>query len=319
MPFNPKEQIVPMKSEVGEFFSYVIAGPGGTGKSTLLGYMAEYIKKTYGKKTLLIATLPREKRSWKYQELGSDYIDHVLIEDSDWRPDLNKFNADGFSKMMELLTWLETDESYGGIILDNGTEHAEQAWHAALAPLRVASPADISDGKSRWLPYDRLASMLDQSIKSLVSLTTAENPKYVGIAWHVQAPKEDTTETVEGTKITKTSADKGAKGVEYEGDVLPQIRGQYRRKLINQVDAMLYTEIANRRGMVDGKIQEQVEYMIQVRANPERHTKLPGPMPEVPYIPNNFATLVQVMRNEYKPVLKDSAPEVNLTFSLKKK
>lgn len=316
MTFDPLAAIVPMKSEVGEYFSLVIAGPGGTGKSTLLGSMAEYIHKTYGKRTLLIATLPREKRSWKYQQLGDSCIDHVLVEDTDWRPDARRFQADGFSKMQQILEYLETDTKYGGVIVDNGTEHAEQAWHASLAPLSVGSPMEI-DGKSRWLPYERLDSLLDQSIKSMVSLTTAANPKFVGIAWHVQAPKEDTVETVGDSKVAKKSADNTAKGVEYEGDVLPMIRGKFRRKLINQVDAMLYTEIANRRDLVDGKIQEKVEYLVQVRANPERHTKLPGPMPSVGHIPNDFTALVQVMRNEYKPV--EQKAEVNLNFSGRKK
>lgn len=316
MVFDPKA-IKSLKGAVGEYFSYVVAGPGGTGKSTMLGSMARYIKVKYGKKTLLIATLPREVKSWKYQELGEEYLDSIIVEDSDWRPDLGRFNADGFTKAMEIIDWLAKDESYGGVILDNGTEHAEQAWHATLAPLRVSSPSEI-DGRSRWLPYERLDSMLDQSIKGLVSLTTSANPKFVGISWHVQAPKDDTTESVEGTKVSKTSADNAAKGVEYEGEVLPMIRGRFRRRLVNQVEAMLHTEIAHRKDFQNNKLVESVEYMVQVRANPERHVKIPGPLPAVSFIENDFEKLVQLLRNEYKPVERAAAPTVNLSFSKKK-
>ena len=326
MTFDPKTMITSLKGAVGDYFSTVVAGPPGTGKSTLAGTMAKYIMDTYKKKTLLIATMAREEKSWKYQELGEQYLDRILVTDDDWRPDLKikmgneAFKATGFFKTLELLDWLNDDDKYGGVILDNGTEHAEQAWHASLAPFFVASPADI-DGRSRWLPYERLDSMLDQSVKSLVSLTTAKHPKFVFITWHIQAPKDDQVETVgdksNAVKIEKKSSDNTAKGLEYEGEVLPMIRGRFRRRLAGQVDAMLYTEVENKQAFVNGSIQAQTRYLVQVRPNPERHTKLPGPMPSVPYIENDFTTLIKVLRSEYTPVVKET-PEVNLTFSTKK-
>lgn len=318
MTFNPKE-VIPAESQLGEFFSYVIAGPGGTGKSSFLGSMAKYVKDTYGKKTLLIATLPREIRSWKYQELGPDYLDRVIVEDEDWRPDLKRFNATGFQKTLEIEEWLYDNESYGAVILDNGTEHAEQAWHACLAPLSVSSPSEI-EGRSRWLPYERLDAMLDQSVKSLVSLTTHPTaPKFVGISWHIQAPKDDTVEgDGTGGKTVKVSADNQAKGIEYEGEILPMIRGKYRRRLVNQVEAMLHTDIQQRQMLKDGKLVQDVSYMIQVRPNAERHVKLPGAMPGFTFIPNDFESFVQVLKNEYKPVEKPAAADVNLNFRSKK-
>jgi energy-coupling factor transporter ATP-binding protein EcfA2 len=315
------DSIKPLKSELGAFFSVVVAGPGGTGKSTFLGTMAKYVKDTYGKKTLLIATLPREMRSWKYQELGEDYIDCIVIEDKDWMPELSKYTATGFTKTLKLFESLYEDDTYGAVILDNGTEHGEQAWHNALAPWKISSPADMppEESRNRWLPYDRLDSMLDQSINSLVGLTTAPTPKFVGIAWHVQAPKDDTVESVGMDKVKKESADNKNKGVEYEGEVLPMIRGKFRRKLINKVEAMLYTNVDTRREFKDGKIRETTEYLLQVHINDERHTKLPGPMPEVSHIPNDFQSLVDVLRGKYTPVIKEkdaSAP--TLKYSKKK-
>src|SRR5512147_2151692 len=112
MPFNPKD-VKPLKGEIGGAFSFVVAGPGGTGKSTLLGTMAKYVKEKLGKKTLLIATLPRETKSWKYQELGEEYIDSIIVDDAGWRPDLKRYNATGFQKVLEVIDWLENDKDYG--------------------------------------------------------------------------------------------------------------------------------------------------------------------------------------------------------------
>ncbi len=328
-PFNPANLIQPMKGGLGEYFSVVVLGPYGTGKSTMAGTMAKYIKEKYGKKTLLIATLPREQNSWKYKELGEDYLDCALIDDENWRPDLkdtqgmNALKATGFASALQLLEWLYTDETYGGVILDSGTEHAEQAWHAALAASGVASTSEI-DGQSRWLPYERLDSMLDQSVKSLVGLTTAPIPKFVMITWHVQAPKEDTVENVgdknNPIKVTKESSDHKAQGVEYEGDVLPMVRGKFRRKLGSNVDAMIFTELKNEKKFDGKSIVEDVQYVVQVRANPERHSKIPGPMPSVSHIPNDFEHLVAVLRNEYKPVERDeqAVSATSLQFSRKK-
>jgi len=261
----------------------VVEGPPGTGKSTLCGSMAEFVGP---KKTLLIATLPREIESWKYTQLE---VPHVLIQDSDWKPDEKKFVADGFPEFLRTVRWLrEEDEQYEAVILDSGTELAEQGWHAALAPHGVWTPADM-DGRSRWLPYETLTNLLDQGIKELLSLTKiAKVPKHVMVTWHVQPPKDD--QVVEGTK--KESADHAAKGVEYEGDVLPMIRGQYRRKLGSQFPTVVYTDMQIKANLtIGGNKSTDILYKLQVRSDPERHTKLPGPLPPMQYINNDFREL----------------------------
>ena len=272
-----------------EYVAFVIEGPQGTGKSTLCGSMAEYVGV---EKTLLIATLAKEIESWKYKQLQ---IPNVLIEDKDWAPTLKSFVANGFPEFRRLVRWLrEEDDQFEAVILDSGTELAEMGWHAALAPHGVGTPADM-DGKSRWLPYETLANMLDEGIKDLISLTqVAKKRKHVAVTWHVQAPKDDTIQ--DGVK--KESADHAAKGVEYEGDVLPMIRGAYRRKLGSQFPTVVYTDmqIKAQMGLSATPKAFDVQYMLQVRPDNERHTKLSGPLPPMQFIPNDFKALLGLIR-----------------------
>lgn len=296
-----KPNIVAAKPLKDQRISFVVMGPPGTGKSTLCGSMAEVVGND---RTLVIATLAREKNSWKYVE---NQVPSVLIEDKNWNPSQKQFDATGFPEFLQLCRWLrEEDDQYDAIILDSGTELAELGWHAALAPHSVGSPAEM-DGKSRWLPYETLANSADQGIKELVSLTTvAKRPKHVGVTWHVQPPKDDTVESVgsgtDRTSRTKESADNAAQGVEYEGKILPMIRGQYRRKLTSQFDTVVYTDVRidkKTEQLPAGKfrVYEEVSYRLQVRPDADRHTKVPGPLPQMVHIPNSFNELLKIVHN----------------------
>lgn len=169
---------------VGDRFAYVVAGPGGTGKSTLLGSMAKKHK------TLLLATLPREAASWLYRELNIDTI--PLWEDGWYTTKEDGTLPEGiivkaFGDFLRVTEALRDDDTYDAVVLDNGTEMAELAWHQAMLTHGVIAPAYITDKRSRWLPYETLSTNLDQAIKNLVSLTgsqRARRPKFVGIAWH---------------------------------------------------------------------------------------------------------------------------------------
>lgn len=262
--------------------SLVVAGPPGTGKSWFLGTMAETGP------TLLIATLSREVNSVQYQR---NNVDVVLLEDLGWKPSAEEpqFEATAFTDFLKLIQELYEDDYYRNIIVDSGTELAEAAWHEALMPHGVAAPAEMEDKKSRWLPYETLDILLDQAIKGVVSLTKlAKTPKNVGIAWHVQPPKDDTYETSGDVKSKKASADHAGEGVEYEGKVLPMIRGRFRRRLASQVDAYIYSDIQWRTGGEGVKKKRTPSFVVQVAPLQDRHTKLPGPVPEVTHIPNNF-------------------------------
>lgn len=274
--------------------SLVVAGPPGTGKSWFLGTMAKLGP------TLLIATLPREVKSYQYQLHN---IDHVLLYDKEWLPSANRFDATGFRDFLDLMEALLDDKEYRNIIIDNGTELGEICWHAALKTHSVASPGEMVDKKNRWLPYDQINDYMDQAVKSATALTNpgaAVLPKNVGFTWHVQPPKDDTTETVEvapNVKVQKTkeSGDHVGQGVEYEGNMLPSIRGRFRRKLVSLVDAFVFTELVPEVVKDGNRARKELRYKIQVRPTEDRHVKLPGPLPAHMHIDNDFEQFLPLL------------------------
>ena len=289
--------IIPSQELMGDRFAWVVQGPGGTGKSTALGTMAELYK------TLLIATLSREAASWKYRELN---VDTVPLWESGWTGDDEGRIPPGLkleaqAKFMRLMDELAADDVYDAVIVDSGTELGEIFWHGAMMPHGVIGPAFMTDNRSRWLPFDTLGTNLDQAIKKLTNLASGKNvvrPKFVGVSWHIQPPKDDTVET--GTagegKVKKVSADHVGEGVEYEGKVLPMIRGGFRRKLTSQFDAVVFTDIlyeAVTTGMTTKKVPR---YVLQVQPDAERHAKIPGRMASVKYINNTFKELYDLVK-----------------------
>jgi hypothetical protein len=258
----------------------VVAGPPGTGKSTLCGQAIPEGK------TLLIALLAKELSSWLYTVHKPDY---VLIEDTDWKPSREQYVATGFDQFVKVIEELHQDTTYQTVIVDPGTELGELGWHKALSVTGYTG-----NGKAEgWAPYDQLDDYLSQAIRSLVSLSL--KGKNVLITWHTQPAKPDQEVSVgEGPnrhKTVKASADHQAEGTEYEGKVLPMIRGRFRRRLNALVPTFIYTDItykAERQGM---QIQTIPQYVLQVRTDPERHAKIPGPLPPVPVIPNDWKQL----------------------------
>ena len=299
---------------IGDRFSTVIAGPSGTGKSWARGTMAEIGP------TLVLATLAREAASYWYVKKN---LPIVPLWEQGWYTDDAEtgslpagIRVDAFSRYLETVEALKEDIEYDVILLDSGTELAEIAWHTAMLPHGVIAPAYMTDSRSRWLPYETLSTSLDQAVKALVSLTTnegAKRPKYVGISWHVQPPKDDSVEVVgEGAnKLTtkKQSADRAAEGKEYEGKVLPMIRGSFRRKLESQVDAFVFTDIQYTKEASAAGIKKTPKYVIQVQPDEDRHAKIPGPMSERVYIPNNFEALQALIRGRQQTGGEGPAPE----------
>jgi hypothetical protein len=286
-----------------ETFLYVVAGPPKTGKSWLLGEMSQEGP------TLLIATLRREVTSAMYAKYNPNVI---LLEDREWQPlapdpktgaARGLYNATAFLRFMELMQALADDEitnadgePYRVVLIDSGTELAEFAWHEALKPHAVMSPAYMDGERSRFLPYETLATLLDQSLNAIGLLKTAPTPKHVGISWHVQPAKEDTTEKVSGAPGAmqrKASADHKAEGVEYEGNILPMIRGGFRRKLFGKVDGVVWTDIQHRGS--DRKPLPRPAFVLQVQPDEDRLAGLPGQMSDTKYITNSWQTLKQLL------------------------
>lgn len=288
--------------KAGDKYAFVIAGPYGTGKSTLLGSMAKYGK------TLCIAMLAREANSWLYRSLS---VPTILLEDRGWQPENNRYDATAYARFMKLMEELLADTEYDNIAIDSGTELAEAAWHASLAAQgKISSPAEMTDSKSRWLPYESLDNKLDQAVKAMTALCSADcakRPKHIGISWHTQPPKDD----VVAAGDTKKSADHKGEGVEYEGSVLPMVRGKFRRRLGGLVDAFLFSDISIKPQMGGLSVANRgmdIHYRVQVRPDLDRHTKLPGPLPETSYIENDFGKLVKLIEQSYQATAAAADP-----------
>jgi hypothetical protein len=271
-------------------------GPPGTGKSHAMASMCEEGK------TLLIATLPREATSEGYQRYNPDLL---LLEDKGWRPSQGRFNATAFQQFLDVMDTLAEDDEYRVILIDNGTELGEFAWHEALKPFGVGSPGDMDDRDNRFRPYTKIADYMQQAINAMLALKTAPLPKHVGVAWHLQPTKEDQVvfDRTVGQQVKKLSADTRSEGVQYEGNVLPMLQGGFRRKIAGLLDVVVYSDILydyetdakGKRVVGKGK---QPHYMLQVRPNEERHTKLPGLLPEMAYIPNEWEALKSLLVGE---------------------
>lgn len=239
-------------------------GPPGLGKSWFAGTMAEYLKG----EVLVIATLPREGNSYLYQKHN---LDTVFVTDDEWDPSARSFKATGYDKLMEIGKDLRKDTKYGGIILDNGTEAGELAWHSALAPLGIGDPNDMPRGGNRFGPYTAMSAKLGDLITRYSFLTgksgLVERPKLVCIPWHVQPQKE--------AMADEDSADEKGHGVEYEGNFLPMIRGSFRRRLMAVVDNFVYADIVSVAGRNELSKKEN-KFCIQVVSDREKHVKTGG-------------------------------------------
>lgn len=283
-------QAKPVTQRVSSRLIMVVAGPPGTGKSTLCG---QAIPKG---KTLIIALLPRELDSWLYRKYNPD---SVLIEDN-WKPSEGIYEATGFDQFISLCEELLTDDTYETIIVDPGTELGQLAWHKALRSQAADDVGGLPES-SRWIAYDVLDDYMDQAIRSVTALAfegVAKKPKNVLITWHVQPAKDDTVEKLDkDTKRVKLSADHLAEGTEYEGKVLPMVRGRFRRRLQALISTFVYTDIQWERKQVGLRLEMVPKYVIQVRPDQERHTKIPGKLPESLYIPNDWNELTKLLNS----------------------
>lgn len=272
-------------SDTNNKTSGVVAGPPGTGKSWLLGTVAE----EEGNDPLLVATLAKEVESTLYKRYD---IPYVPIDDPDWSPSQDKLESTGFRKFTDLMVELLDDEKFGFVLIDSGTQLAELAWHYSLLPHNVASPAMLEEGNNRWLPYETLDIYMTEAVIKATNLTMAEKakrPKHVFFTWHVRPQQDEMWTKATGVKKSK---DQKSEGIEYEGKLLPQVRGQFRRRLMEYVSTFVWTDI---KLLYDGPKQVGVDYLIQVMGDNERHCKVPGPKPEEMYIPNNWKSLKQFL------------------------
>jgi hypothetical protein len=290
----PLDIIKATDMEPGRSSIHVVAGPPGIGKSWFCGTVGEVIDPS---EVLLIATIAREVRSVKYQQYN---YDTVICEDDQWEPHNGLYVSSGYSELLKIVKDLRKDKKYGAVILDSGTE----AGHFALEPWKVGDPSEMKSEGNRFQPYTQLDSAMDELVRGCSKLAghpaagkvSVARPKFVLITWHIQPPKE--------TIGDAETADQKGEGVEYEGSVLPMVRGRFRRRIMGLVDSFVY---ADRVAETHPKTQKtMIKHKIQIRSTNERHCKFPGIPPEkVTYIDNSFPEFLRVMDESLERLKKE--------------
>lgn len=275
----------------------LVMGPAGNGKSK---FLSSYLEEGKG---VLIATLQRETRSWGYQSyLQSGKLDAILIEDRTWAPLAGRFETDAFERWLECVRTLHDDNQYKVVLIDNMTEVGKFAWHLALSGLGVGSPADFDDKDNRFRPYTKIADLMQEALDALLLLLTAPLPKHVGLAWHTQPVKQgmEVWDAGQQRKVQKPSGDQRAADIEYGGSVLPMLQGNFRTKVASTADIVVFADIQHRFPIdahgkrIVGK-EKRPYYVLQVQPDEDRHTKIPGPMPEEKYIDNSWKSLKRLL------------------------
>jgi len=257
--------------------SLAVVGAAGTGKSTLLGSIGEIYSP---EEVLLLCPKPRELNSWLYAEFGFDKTAEPFA-DPKWRPSLEMFEADGFLKLERRLLELYDDSTYKVVILDPYTDVVKLAAHDLLKADRAATPRDSADSRGF---YGSLKHKLGNFTATLVGLASPALacPKHVLVAVHAQPAKDDEKA--------------GGVGVSFEGEVMPMIEGGHRHDFASEFDICVYTRIKHEAKVVKGKLQKEVQYMIQVGADAKRHAKIAlTKRLEVNEVENNLPKLLKLL------------------------
>lgn len=282
--------------------SVVNLGAPGTGKSTLAASFCELIPPS---ETLLLVTKPGEEASFGYLKHG---LKAELYFDEGWLPTLKRFGYGAYLKLLTRVANLLSDEKYGLVIMDCGTDAVNLIEHTILGPSGIGSPGDLDNTQQFYRQLRDKAQEL-VGTAALLATTAAKRPKWVVIPWHVQPPKEGSyvkdPENPRGPKIKTVAADEKAQGIEYEGMVLPQIEGGYRRKLAADVSIVVYHDVVTRNPTKEeyaaGQRGKVTEFVMQVRPNEERHAKLrlARALP-MEYLPNDATALVVALKEAMK-------------------
>lgn len=230
--------------------SIVVLGAPNTGKSTLMSSICDIVEPD---RVALITLRPKEKHSFGYAKYG---LDGWVITDPGWKPDLDKYNADGYLALLRLIDELYDRDDIDAVILDPLTDAFDLAGHDILKADRVGTPKELP-GKGALGYYGALRKKAHQIVSDLTMLTVAPHPKWVLTAIHTQPMNE------EGIDKNKKTSDKKAQGVRYEGDVLPMVEGSYKYDLAGDFALKLYTHV-----LVQPK--KLPEYVVQAQADRER-------------------------------------------------
>lgn len=248
-------------------YSFVLAGPPGTGKSEMAASIADVVGAEH---TVALCPKPREANSQGYTKRG---ITAEVFFDPKWRPSLEMYEATGYLRLIKRIWELYDDASVKAVILDPFTDCADLVSHELLKVDKAATPRDAADSQSY---YGAFKAKLMEITKALTLLQFASTPKHVIATVHTQPVREETTtsraERQATGATTKAHSDARARGVVYEGNVLPAFDGSYKYYFAGEFDAQLFTDIVYEN---DKKTFKRVpRYVAQVVPDQDRHAKI---------------------------------------------
>ena len=276
-------------------YSIAVLGPAGTGKSTAASSIVDLKDVERG---LVCCAKGREKHSFGYQQRISK-LDIEIYEDPKWRPSLDRYEASAHMDLLRRLDGLLDDDKYDAVIIDPFTDAWVNIQHEILKPMGVGSFGDLADGRAA---YGSLKDKCDELIRTATFLSTAaKRPKHVIVTVHVQPPKEE--QIVKGQR--KPSADAVARGIEYEGSVLPMVDGAYRRKMAGDFDLVIYTGFDETYFDKATKTKKDNFFYLQVSPDKDRHSKIAiAPVLLEKKIDNNFSALMGAINGPAKTTRK---------------
>jgi hypothetical protein len=274
----------------------IVLGPPGTGKSSLLGSVADVIDPM---RVELLCTKANEANSFLYRKHGLSARAEIFT-DPNWDPDLGVKEATGFNELRKHIRELRGVPDIDAVLIDSGTDAIRLLENRTLASLDMASIGDLRGKGAKDASfgfYDQLLDRGQKFMEGLIELTLPPHPKFVLMTWHSRAASESDEET---------------KGIDHEGSVLPMMRGQYRKKLMGDADAVLFTDIRRRlepaqlaKPALNGQpaqpaipAKQVVEYVVRVTPSASEHAKVRSissvGAPE--FIPNTFAAWLELER-----------------------
>ena len=224
---------------------------------------------------------PKEADSYGYQ-IRNMQVD--VINDPLWLPSLvkgDKLQSTAFDDICRKVVDLYYDDTVDAVIIDPLTDVFIAAGHKTLAEYGVTSPEEIP-GKGSMQYFGNIGRDARFFIQRLCMLTTAKKPKWVLATMHTKPVSED-------SMSQKKTTDTRAKGVRFEGEVLPQMEGSYRYDLAGEFAIQVFST-------VEIHYKDGIKYNIQVAPDRERHAAVgAAPLLDVKSLPNTMPDLVKAV------------------------
>lgn len=138
--------------------------PPKFGKTVFAAGLDTVTKRWYNKPTLVIAVEPADGGgTMSIRKLGVDYVE-----------------PKSFTEFQGIVAALQTDTTYGGVIVDNGSDLVKRLVQPEALKIPLdRSPLTRSKGVPEQRDYQTMGEMLRKELNSLVNLTKRDTPDQI--------------------------------------------------------------------------------------------------------------------------------------------